>query len=62
MIALWFALLTGGPLPASAPSSPVLGRIYTSPTVHVGLRPSIYFGAGEVAAAVTVQVSMIRFL
>ena len=62
MIALWFALLTGGPPPASIPSSPVLGRIYTSPTVHVGLRPSFYAAPFETGMGVTVQVSMLRLL
>ena len=57
MIALWFALLTGGPPPASIPPSPVLGRIYTSPTVHVGIRGHAFASPFETGVGVTVQVS-----
>jgi hypothetical protein len=47
-------------LAAVSPPSPPNwygGRIYTSASVHVGMRPAVLVSAEELAAGVTVQVS-----
>lgn len=48
---------------AGAPSVPswAAGRLYTSPVVHVGLRPSGYVDGEGWGAGVTVQVSVAGF-
>ena len=52
------ALLVALQTPAPPPSSPWFGgRVWTSPSLHVGVRPSFYVDSGEVAGAITVQLS-----
>jgi hypothetical protein len=58
VIALVLALQTLPPPPAPLP----VGRIYTSATLHVGVRPSVYVDLWETALGVTVQVSWLHLL
>jgi hypothetical protein len=60
VIALWLAMLTGGPPPAT-PIPPVT-RIYSSPTLHIGIRPAILATPYEVGSGITVQITALRFL
>jgi len=58
-LALALSLAAQSPLPASAAQP---WRVYTSSTLHVGVRPAAYIGVAagglrEVGVGVTVQVS-----
>lgn len=62
MIALWLSLLSSSPLPPATPIPPA-GRIYSSPTLHIGLRPQIFAGpGGQVGSGLTLQVSSLWLL
>ena len=60
MIALWLAMLAGGPPPV-APLPPMT-QIYTSPTLHVGVRTHILTTPYERASGITIQVTSLWFL
>jgi hypothetical protein len=60
LIALLLALQSLPPAPLPPPSP--AGRIYTSSTLHIGVRPAVYVDPWETATGVTVQISWLRLL
>ena len=59
MAALTFALaLAAGSLPQTQPGpQPMPLRVYSSSTLHVGVRPQVFLFQGDVGLVVTVQAS-----
>lgn len=55
-LALWLAPPTTTPPPAP------FGRVLTTRTVHVGVRPHFYASPGEAAGAVTIQLTFLNVL
>jgi hypothetical protein len=60
VIALWLAMLAGGPPPVQL--LPPVGRVYSSATLHVGVRAAFLITPLEQASGVTIQVSSLWFL
>ena len=57
-LALSYALASQAPTaPASLSWPGAAGRLYTSPTLHVGVRPAADLSTDDWAIAVTVQVT-----
>lgn len=54
-LSLSLALALSG---APAPSGPAPWRLVTTPSLHVGLRPAVLVTPDEVAAGVTIQVTV----
>jgi hypothetical protein len=55
-VLLALALSLASPQPPTLPWG-LVGRVYTSASLHVGIRPAIYLDSYEAALGVTVQVT-----
>jgi hypothetical protein len=53
VIAVWLALLAGRP----GITAPTVGRVVTTPTLHVGVRGAVLVTPEERAVGVTIQVT-----
>lgn len=59
MLAIIFALaLDAAPNMQPPPAPFVLGRLYTTKGLHVGVRPHFYADGAETAVAATLQVTV----
>lgn len=57
MLALVLALSGPPAPPAVTPPAWYGGRLLSTPSLHVGLRPALFVGAGEVDVGLTLQIS-----
>jgi hypothetical protein len=56
MLGLLVAL--SGPPPPVPPWFGTAGRVYTSPAIHVGVRPALFVAPSELDVGLTVQVTI----
>jgi hypothetical protein len=63
MMTLALALaLQGSPMPPLMPTPTMSGRIYTSKSLHVGLRPVWFSTDGDLVYGMTLQITWLHLL